>query len=124
MCIRESFQLMAQSFDRVFIDEIPVIRYANRESGERFRVMIDVLYEAVTCVYGRAEAPIGELIRLEEHEMPPFLRTESRLVEMQSLAYRQPAKAQPEPQPTPKSKPKAKTKPKSRKSATGGSKQA
>ena len=54
--------------------------------------------------------------------MPPFLRTESRLVEMQSLAYRQPAKAQPEPQPTPKGKPKAKTK--SRKSANGGSKQA
>lgn len=121
---RDDFQLLAQSFDRVFIDEIPVIRYANRESGERFRVMIDVLYEAGTCVYARAEAPIGELIRLEEQEMPPFLRTESRLVEMQSLAYRQPAKAQPEPQPTPKSKPKPKAKTKSRKSANGGSKQA
>ena len=115
---RDDFQLLAQSFDRVFIDEIPVIRYANRESGERFRVMIDVLYEAGTCVYGRAEAPIGELIRLEEHEMPPFLRTESRLVEMQSLAYRQPPNAQPEPEP------KAKTRAKPRKSANSGPKQA
>ena len=115
---RDDFQLLAQSFDRVFIDEIPVIRYANRESGERFRVMIDVLYEAGTCVYGRAEAPIGELIRLEEHEMPPFLRTESRLVEMQSLAYRQPPDAQPEPEP------KGKTRAKPRKSANSGPKQA
>ena len=117
---RDDFQLLAQSFDRVFIDEIPVIRYANRESGERFRVMIDVLYEAGTCVYGRAEAPIGELIRLEEHEMPPFLRTESRLAEMQSLAYRQPLSAQPEPEPKPKGRPKAKP----RKSAKSGPEQA
>ena len=115
---RDDFQLLAQSFDRVFIDEIPVIRYATRESGERFRVMIDVLYEAGTCVYGRAEAPIGELIRLEEHEMPPFLRTESRLVEMQSLAYRQPLSAQPGPEP------KGKTRAKPRKSANSGPKQA
>ncbi|MEC8274456.1 MAG: AFG1/ZapE family ATPase, partial [Pseudomonadota bacterium] len=99
-----------------------VIRYANRENGERFRVMIDVLYEAGTCVYGRAEAPIGELIRLEEHEMPPFLRTESRLVEMQSLAYRQPLSAQPEPEPKPKPKGRPKAKP--RKSAKSGPEQA
>ena len=53
--------------------------------------------------------------------MPPFLRTESRLVEMQSLAYRQLAKARDSPTPKSKLKPKAKTKPQS---ANGGSKQA
>ena len=109
---RDDFHLLAQSFDRVFIDEIPVIRYANRESGERFRVLIDVLYEAGTCVFSRAEEPIGELIRLEEHEMPPFLRTQSRLVEMQNLAYRQ-AKSSESKQPAP-SRPSRSRKPRSK----------
>ncbi len=86
---RDDYQLIAQSFDRVFIDGVPFIRYSTRDSGERFRVMIDVLYEAGTCVYARAAAPIGELVVLEEHEMQPFLRTQSRLMEMQSLAYRE-----------------------------------
>ena len=86
---RDDYQLIAQSFDRVFIDTIPLIRYSTRDSGERFRVMIDVFYEAGTCVYARAAAPIGELVNLEDQDLQPFLRTQSRLMEMQSLAYRE-----------------------------------
>lgn len=86
---RDDYQLIAQSFDRVFIDTIPMIRYSTRDSGERFRIMIDVFYEAGTCVYARSVAPIGELVTLEDHELQPFLRTQSRLMEMQSLAYRE-----------------------------------
>jgi len=86
---RDDYQLIAQSFDKVFIDGIPVVRHSTRDSGERFRIMIDVFYEAGTCLYARSAAPIGELIMLEEHEMQPFMRTQSRLMEMQSLAYRE-----------------------------------
>ena len=81
--------LIAQSFDRVFVDDIPQIRYNTRDSGERFRIMIDVFYEAGTSIYARAAAPIAELVNLEEHDMQPFLRTQSRLMEMQRLSYRE-----------------------------------
>ena len=86
---RDDYLLIAQSFDRVFIDGIPQIRYSTRDSGERFRIMIDVFYEAGTCLYARAAAPIPELVNLEEHDMQPFLRTQSRLMEMQKLSYRE-----------------------------------
>lgn len=86
---RDDYQLLAKSFDKVFIDGIPVIRYSTKDSGERFRVLIDVLYEAGTCLYARSASTIGELIHLEEQDMQPFHRTQSRLMEMQSLAYRE-----------------------------------
>ena len=86
---RDDYQLLAKSFDKVFIDGIPVIRYSTKDSGERFRVLIDVLYEAGTCLYARSASTIGELIHLEERDMQPFHRTQSRLMEMQSLAYRE-----------------------------------
>ncbi|MDG1414160.1 MAG: cell division protein ZapE [Alphaproteobacteria bacterium] len=86
---RDDYLLIAQSFDRVFVDDIPMIRYSTRDSGERFRIMIDVFYEAGTSIYARAAAPIAELVNLEEHDMQPFLRTQSRLMEMQRLSYRE-----------------------------------
>ena len=86
---RDDYQLIAQSFDRVFIDTIPTIRDNTRDSGERFRILIDVFYEAGTCLYARSAAPIGELVDLEGHDVQPFMRTQSRLMEMQSLAYRE-----------------------------------
>ena len=86
---RDDYLLIAQSFDRVFVDDIPMIRYSTRDSGERFRIMIDVFYEAGTSIYARAAAPIAELVNLEDHDMQPFLRTQSRLMEMQRLSYRE-----------------------------------
>ena len=86
---RDDYLLISQSFDRVFIDGIPQIRYNTRDSGERFRIMIDVFYEAGTCLFARSAAPIPELVNLEPHDMQPFLRTQSRLMEMQKLSYRE-----------------------------------
>lgn len=86
---RDDYQVLAKSFDKVFIDAIPTIGYATKDSGERFRVLIDVLYEAGTCLYARSASKIGELVHLDEQDMQPFHRTQSRLMEMQSLAYRE-----------------------------------
>jgi len=72
---------IAQSFDTLFIDDIPVIPPQGRNEARRFITLIDALYDSKTRLVASAAGEPGELYGqgpLQE----AFLRTVSRLEEM------------------------------------------
>jgi cell division protein ZapE len=76
---------IAERFDTIFIDHVPVMDLARRNEAKRFILLIDTLYDGEKRLYLSAEAEPAALYRATKGtESFEFERTASRLVEMQS----------------------------------------
>lgn len=82
----EDYIKIADTFDCVFLEDIPTLGYDRRNEVKRLMNLIDALYEARTKVVISAEASADKLYRGREHSYE-FERTISRLLEMQSDTY-------------------------------------
>jgi len=82
------YMLLAQRFDVVMIDDVPVLTPEQRNEARRLITLIDMLYEAHTLVALSAAAEPEGLYRAPEGaEAHEFQRAASRLTEMRSRAY-------------------------------------
>jgi cell division protein ZapE len=77
---------IAEHFETVVIEDVPVLTPRLRNEAKRFNTLIDALYEAKTHVVISAEMP-PEALYTEGDGSFEFERTVSRLMEMQSLEY-------------------------------------
>lgn len=77
---------IAQNFGTVFIDHIRVLKASERNEAKRFVLLIDTLYDAETKLVISAEAAPEALCTSGPHKAE-FLRTASRLREMQSQSW-------------------------------------
>jgi len=82
----EDYINIAEEFDTVFIENIPVLTNETRNEAKRFIMLIDALYEAKCRVVLSAEKSIHKIYAGRDHAFE-FDRTISRLMEMQSMAY-------------------------------------
>ena len=80
------FLAIAQNFGTVFIDHLRVFKASERNEAKRFVLLIDTLYDAGTRVVISAEAAPERLCTTGPHK-GEFLRTASRLREMQSQSW-------------------------------------
>ncbi len=79
---------IADEFDTVILDAIPVMDIAKRNEAKRFITLIDTLYDNHVKLIASAEAEATELYRAEDgREVFEFDRTVSRLIEMRSTDY-------------------------------------
>ncbi len=77
---------IAQNFRTVFIDHVKVFRASDRNQAKRFILMIDTLYDAGIRLVISAAAMPEQLCPSGPHK-GEFLRTASRLREMQSQSW-------------------------------------
>jgi cell division protein ZapE len=77
---------IARNFRNVFIDHIPILKAAQRNEAKRFILMIDNFYDAGTRLVVTAAAQPDKLYPVGQHRAE-FLRTVSRLREMQSASW-------------------------------------
>ncbi len=82
----EDYIKIAQSFDMVFLENVPKLNYDRRNEAKRLMNLIDALYEARIPVVISADAPVDKLYLGRDHAYE-FERTVSRLLEMQSDQY-------------------------------------
>lgn len=77
---------IAERYDTILIDHVPVLDQTRRNPTKRFILLIDTLYDKKLRVVVSAEAPPEKLYagRADVTEAFEFDRTASRLVEMQS----------------------------------------
>ena len=88
------FNLIADSYDTVFVDHIPVMNRATRNEAKRFILLIDTLYDRGKRLIASAARPPAELYaETSGTEAFEFDRTVSRLIEMQSHDWPQGAEA-------------------------------
>ena len=77
---------IAQQFHTVFLSDIPVLRVSQASEARRFTWLIDVFYDhKVKLIMTAADAP--EALYTEGAFAHEFVRTVSRMVEMQSREY-------------------------------------
>ncbi|MDE2383981.1 MAG: AFG1 family ATPase [Alphaproteobacteria bacterium] len=81
---------LAQNFSTVFIDHLPVLKASERNEAKRLILLIDTLYDAGTRLVVSAAAAPEALCPAGPHRLE-FLRTASRLREMQSQSWWQKA---------------------------------
>ena len=77
---------IAQNFSTVFIDHMPVLKASERNETKRLILLIDTLYDASTRLVVSAAAVPEKLYTTGPHKVE-FLRTSSRLREMQSQSW-------------------------------------
>ena len=77
---------LAERFDTLFIDNIPMMTPDRKEAAARFRTLIDALYEGKTKLVCSAAAEPSQLYP-EGAQSFEFERTASRLMEMRSKDY-------------------------------------
>jgi cell division protein ZapE len=77
---------IAKNFRTVFIDHIPVLKASQRNEAKRLILMIDTFYDARTRLVVSAAAK-PELLCIVGSHRAEFLRTASRLQEMQSASW-------------------------------------
>jgi cell division protein ZapE len=77
---------IAEAFDTVLIDAIPVLDPARRDEARRFTLLIDTLYDARVRLVCSAAVP-PEALYPAGTAAEAFRRTVSRLLEMRSTAY-------------------------------------
>lgn len=77
---------IAERFDTIFIDHVPVLDQTRRNAAKRFILLVDTLYDTKKRVVASAEATADKLYagRSGTTEAFEFDRTVSRLIEMQS----------------------------------------
>lgn len=68
-------------YDRLYLENIPIMTDEQRDITRRFMMLIDVLYDKSIELYASAAAPINQLYS-GKHWRFEFDRTESRLQEM------------------------------------------
>ncbi len=79
---------VARNYRTVIVDDIPVLKAAQRNEAKRFIILVDSLYEARTKLFASAAAEPSVLFEgTEGREAFEFQRTVSRLNEMQSADY-------------------------------------
>jgi len=84
---------IAQRFHTVILSDIPQLTAAMASEARRFTWLIDILYDhRVKCIMSAAVAP--DLLYVEGTLSNEFHRTVSRIVEMQSLAYKESSRRQ------------------------------
>ncbi|MBB3463539.1 cell division protein ZapE [Rhizobium sp. BK377] len=82
------FLAIAERFDTIFLDHIPLLGPEKRNQIKRFIILIDTLYDHGTRLYASAAAmPEDLLIERRGTEGFEFDRTASRLFEMRSAEY-------------------------------------
>ncbi|NMG38007.1 cell division protein ZapE [Chelativorans sp. ZYF759] len=82
---------IAEAFDTVFIDDIPVLRPDQRNEAKRLILLIDTLYDKHIRLFASAAAePAGLYPEGTGRERFEFERTASRLAEMRSSEWGRP----------------------------------
>ena len=82
------FIRLAHEFHTLLIDDIPVMRFGQRNEAKRFIILIDTLYDNAVKLIASAGALPHELYIADEGlELFEFQRTVSRLIEMGSQSY-------------------------------------
>jgi cell division protein ZapE len=84
---------IVERYPTIFIDNIPVLDAAQRNEAKRLILLVDVLYDRHATLVVSAAAEPDQLFagRPGSTEAFEFVRTASRLTEMQSLAWREEA---------------------------------
>jgi cell division protein ZapE len=77
---------LAHKFRTIFIDHIPIMKATQRNEAKRFILMIDTFYDCQTRLVASAAAKPELLCPTGQHRAE-FLRTASRLQEMQSASW-------------------------------------
>jgi cell division protein ZapE len=77
---------LAQRYDALMIDDVPVFGRTNPSAARRFTLLIDTLYDRGIKLSASFAAPLDQL-GAETRNQQEFQRTLSRLSEMQSAAY-------------------------------------
>ncbi len=83
---QNDYLVLSQDFNIVFLSDIPVIKAHQQDLVTNFIKLIDVLYDAHTQVVISAATEATALYP-EGPQHFEFQRTQSRLIEMQSIAY-------------------------------------
>ncbi len=79
---------IADRFDTILLDEIPVIQAHERNEAKRFINLIDTFYDRrVKLIASAAAEPQDLYLATEGREVFEFDRTSSRLIEMRSIDY-------------------------------------
>ena len=78
---------LAKRFHTVMVSGVPRMSAKQSDAARRFTWLVDVLYDERVKIVVSAEAPPEELF-VEGENSADFLRTVSRLHEMQSAGYR------------------------------------
>ena len=82
------FLVIAERFDTIFLDHIPLLGPEKRNQIKRFIILIDMLYDHGTRLYASAAGmPEDLLVERRGTEGFEFDRTASRLFEMRSAEY-------------------------------------
>jgi cell division protein ZapE len=82
------FLTIAENFQTLVIDNIPILHSEDRNEAKRFITLIDALYDQRVKLLASAAAEPQELYRAAEgREAFEFDRTASRLIEMRSTEY-------------------------------------
>lgn len=82
----EDYLKIAETYHTVILENVPTLGYDRRNEAKRLMTLIDALYDTGTKLIVSAEAPPEKLYRGHDHAFE-FVRTVSRLNEMQSRAY-------------------------------------
>jgi cell division protein ZapE len=77
---------LAKNFRTIFIDGVSALKASQRNETKRLILMIDTFYDAKTRIVVSATVPAGRLCTAGPHRAE-FLRTISRLEEMQSASW-------------------------------------
>jgi cell division protein ZapE len=77
---------LARNYGTIFVAHVPVLKASERNEAKRFILLIDTLYDAGTRLVISAEAAPEKLVTTGQHKAE-FLRTASRLREMQSKSW-------------------------------------
>ena len=82
------FLAIADRFDTIFIDHIPLLSADKRNETKRFIILVDALYDHTTRLFASAAAMPEDLLgKRKGTEGFEFDRTASRLFEMRSADY-------------------------------------
>ena len=80
------YLVLASEFKGLVISDVPILDDSALESAERFRILVDILYDQSRFLCLTADAPVEELVQSDQLA-PALARTVSRLIEMQSPKY-------------------------------------
>ena len=83
---RGEYLVLAREFKGLLVSDVPQFSDQNRDASERFRILIDILYDQNKFLAMTAASMIEALLTTEEDERR-MGRTVSRLIEMQSPTY-------------------------------------
>jgi cell division protein ZapE len=80
------YLVLAKTYKTILIDHVPIIKPSDHNAAKRFILLIDTLYDAKTKLVLSAAAIPEQLCPSGQHKAE-FLRTTSRLREMQSASW-------------------------------------